>query len=344
MPAHHKALTVDPLLAEALDMLDMRLNGEREEAMAEMAAEEGLSIDDIYAQPAAEPQAIDDGQYEDDRPKPAKARPKPPTDDEKDQKEQLKQVVQGFAAKQAPNCPSDPPPMGVGRALVPVNQQLEAATIDEIDRQKSLKALDWQKKNEAMSKLRSEFIELVAKEADLKRALALSEDPRCAAFLNDLTSPRFRRSRWTVSGLAYKHGLKPHDLATIFRNYKLSQGTLKAIIAIPDVIDDIAKDARSYQEVCPRCDGLKLIDRRRKVDGEEQVEWLDCPNCAGSGAIRKAGSTEARKVLTEMAGYTKQKGPLVQQTFVNVHSVESVVEDLEDFNNAPIIDSTIIDG
>lgn len=326
----------DPALIEQLDLLDARILAERESEIGAALAEIGIEGSELYTVPDVK--VIDNQTYEDDAPP---SQPKPV---------RRSVVDAGGHRITHPHGSLDPRTMQV---TGPVREYLPPPppSPKELERRQERKALFRAKKEAELDRLHNAFIETLAEEGELKQALALSDNPKAESFLKDLSSPRYNRKKWTVSALAYKNGLKPSDLAQIWRRYNLAKGSITAISALPRVMQDIAEDARSTQEVCPRCDGMRIIERRIKESvtdprtgesGEtERVEWLDCPNCRGSGAVRKPGDRDARKVLTEMAEYTGKKVPLVSQTFVNMHNVESVVGDLEDLGNAPVIDSTL---
>lgn len=216
--------------------------------------------------------------------------------------------------------PEPPPP--------PTPAEIEAKLI----RKKKFKAED----DKYLDKLQNAFIEQLGDIEELKTALAQSETPKIQQFLKDLVSTKHKR--WTISAIATKNGVTPAMLSDIWRKYNLSKGMLVLLNGIPEVSEHIVIDAKSTKDVCSRCDGLGKIYGMPESD-DKPKPILDCPLCDGKGTVRKAGNSEARKLMFEAAGITNKRGPNVVITNTTVQ-VESVMDEIDKMMEAS---TTIID-
>jgi hypothetical protein len=195
------------------------------------------------------------------------------------------------------------------------------------------------KPNKFVDELHNEFIESLGQEKDLKLALSTSSNPKAAAFLQALTSPK--NSRKSLTRVARQCGLNPVEIAEILRDYHLSTALLEIVKGAPQVAKDVVYDAQTIQVDCPRCGGFGQIQNPR----DEQ--WEDCKRCIGTGMISKAGNSDARKLVSEAVGWSKSKsGGASIQVNINTRTerVESTIEELEriipdDYNsNTNVID------
>lgn len=200
------------------------------------------------------------------------------------------------------------------RMLLPPGETRESViqkTWDQVEREKHENA----------------FIESLGGIEEFKSALAMSSDAKIQGFFRALSDPESKD--FSVSEIAHEYGIKVADLATVFKDYKLSQGLINMISKAPDVANDIAEDARSVFVCCNRCDGVGEIPKRDNT-------WVKCPQCDGVGKTRRPGDVDARKMMFEAIGYSK-KGGLVN---VNVDargvSVENALADFDAIDASPL--------
>jgi hypothetical protein len=183
----------------------------------------------------------------------------------------------------------------------------------------------------------------------LKEALASSSQPKAHQLLADMLDPRYRK--WNVSQLARKAGIEPPQLLELWRSYSISRGISLLTQSAEHVARDIATDSRSKPVCCPRCDGWGVIERQVEAeesnmgrerpnpstDGEaatpvapsKVTESRRCPQCRGSGAVLESGDPASRKLMFEALGYTGKVGPMIQQTNIQINSIESALDGLE---------------
>ena len=98
-----------------------------------------------------------------------------------------------------------------------------------------------------------------------------------------------------------------------------------AIDATVPITGDVVEDAKSTQVCCGRCDGAGSI----RVALEAGYQWIECINCEGTGAVRKAGDQKAREYIYKATGFIKSESSLTVNTHVTTHSVESVIDELD---------------
>lgn len=149
---------------------------------------------------------------------------------------------------------------------------------------------------------------------EVRFALAASNDVRFRSFLECLNQPRFKRSRLATIAKACDI-----SLPQFFEFWQSSQKTIalaRAQSAIPDLIGDMAIDARSRMITCGRCDGYGVVadyadkDEDSKLEGSKVPDKVKpCPNCTDSpGKVREVGNQHARDRLLEVTGMTKKGG------------------------------------
>lgn len=110
--------------------------------------------------------------------------------------------------------------------------------------------------------------------------------------------------------LARKANIALQELQEIYTNGMRHIGLLKMATSLPDIMGDVAEDAKTTMEVCPRCDGFKIVPA-------PDNQTRDCPLCKGKGEIRRTGDKHARDLVFESAKLIKQSGPMfaIQQNF-----------------------------
>lgn len=181
------------------------------------------------------------------------------------------------------------------------------------------------KENRYIDEIHNEYLESLGNATDLKRALARSESPKAQQFLAELLNPK--NSKYSLTRLARRCDLSPTDIIDCFRQYHLSQATVEYLKAAPVVARDVVSDARTVEVECTRCDGFGEV-MHPKPDADGNSVWVKCPRCKGAGMQPKPGSSDARKLMAEVVGWTKNKS--AAQVTVNVNTgVESVIDEVE---------------
>lgn len=185
----------------------------------------------------------------------------------------------------------------------------------------------------------------------IARALEIasqSPDDKFDQMLKYMCDPRFGREL-SLYAIARRCNVSLRELTEMFRDSQMMEGTARMLNHVPDVMEDIAIDARSKMDVCPRCNGSgqeieKCSDcngskraseakgrptpiRCKTCEGKGKVSVGECLKCGGTGKIRVVGDEAARKLLMEATGQTGKKGPLVAQQF-NLTAGTQSLEDM----------------
>lgn len=152
--------------------------------------------------------------------------------------------------------------------------------------------------------------------AELTEALAAAgtSDEKAEMLMMMLMDPAFKRS--SLPMLAKQCGLSYAAVLKIITNHRIDQGILKMSAHAPQVLEDIAIDAKSRLVPCPACKGVGTIVKAKDKEGGP-IDVETCWSCEGEGKLRKVGDADARKLLMETMGLTGKKGPLVVQQFNN---------------------------
>jgi len=123
-----------------------------------------------------------------------------------------------------------------------------------------------------------------------------------------MQDPAYATCNFTT--LCRKANVTLHELQDLYTNGMRQLALLRMSNALPDIMADVAEDAKTRMENCPRCDGFMMLQQQ---DGSTR----ECPTCKGKGEIRRVGDKQARELMFESAKLIKQSGPLVaiQQNF-----------------------------
>lgn len=153
-----------------------------------------------------------------------------------------------------------------------------------------------------------------------------------------LTAPEWNAGP-KAGGLAAKArrcGISLPELVSYYSDYQKMHGTLAIANKLPEIHAQLAADALSKREFCPRCDGVgAVIDGYLDVDDGEggtkkQAQTRTCPQCKGSKDVEVAADPKARELVFEVAGITNKGGKgvtvAIQQNFNS--EVESTVMDV----------------
>ena len=151
---------------------------------------------------------------------------------------------------------------------------------------------------------------------EFKTALAMSEDPRFNLLLEQILDPANTGINYVV--MARRANVTLAEMHNFWKEYNHHRGMIRMVGHMPDVMEDIAKDARSTVENCPSCHGA----------GEK--DGIPCKRCNQTGEVRLPGDNNSRQLLFEALGY-KQKGPLVaiQQNFDSGSLVEQTSKEIQ---------------
>lgn len=144
-----------------------------------------------------------------------------------------------------------------------------------------------------------------------KLDLFLRDEPELQDFLAAMHDPAYGNLSFVT--LCKKFNVSLGKLQSIYTDGMRHIGLLRMSTALPEVMADVAEDAKSRTVTCSRCDGLKVV---RLPVGSEQLD-RPCPACSGKGEIRTPGDKHARDLVFESMKLTGQAGPLVaiQQNF-----------------------------
>jgi len=133
-------------------------------------------------------------------------------------------------------------------------------------------------------------VEAVAQIPELAEVLKISDDPRVRRFLAVLATPRYRN--YKPATLARKFGLTPDEFANIWRDHALRMATFRALKALPQVVEDLIREAKPTMTACPRRGG----------SGEIATTGVVCLDCEGSGKARQPGNPHAIDLLFQLVG------------------------------------------
>lgn len=161
--------------------------------------------------------------------------------------------------------------------------------------------------NPAMDKPFRTLMDAIPRE-DLMRALA--SQPQGSPFrdlLAEMTTDPGPGIPPLLVTQCRKVGVTMPMVLNLFKDAKLTEGTIRMHAGLPDVMGDVAEDARSRMRMCSRCHGKGVVLQ----DGKEEV----CAHCEGTGKVRIVGDRHARDLMFESAGLTKKRGPLIEQNF-----------------------------
>ena len=161
-------------------------------------------------------------------------------------------------------------------------------------------------------------IDKLVPRSELASALSSQSDQRFILLVQRLLDPDY--SKHKLSTLCRSLDLNIRDMVEGFRDAKILEGWLRASLHLPDVMEDVAIDAKSRQVVCARCEGSGKIFRGKGDDAEQ----VNCPECSGDGQVRKSGDKDARNLMFESIGLTGKRGPLIAQQFNTLDGTESL--------------------
>lgn len=142
-------------------------------------------------------------------------------------------------------------------------------------------------KNPKQDKQMNDFWVTIDKDA-LKDALCEAGDDRSLALATAIMNPKFRTQ--SMSKICRQYQITLQTLNDLWRKHNLTLGLINMASRLPKVMGDVAQDAESHYEVCPRCDGLGTISDQvasaphaegDKGGGPIEIE-RQCPKCKGA--------------------------------------------------------------
>lgn len=140
----------------------------------------------------------------------------------------------------------------------------------------------------------------------------LMEDAELETFARALKDPEYQD--YSFIALCRRFAVSLSRLQSLYTDGMRHLGLLRMSTELPQVMADVAEDAKSRMVPCNRCDGIGVI----KTGGtEEDGGARECPVCKGGKTIRVTGDKHARDLMFESMKLTGQTSPLVSinQTF-----------------------------
>lgn len=149
-------------------------------------------------------------------------------------------------------------------------------------------------------------------ESGSKQALQLAEM---------LQDPRYspESSNFSFFSLCDRSGLTLKDVAHLYEQHQGIVAKVRLMKHIPEVLEDVAIDAKSKDLPCVYCLGTGKALQQDRSTGEFVPTGFPCPECKGQGSTRQIGDKDARALVFETAGFTR-KGPLIDQRSVTINA------------------------
>lgn len=154
---------------------------------------------------------------------------------------------------------------------------------------------------------------------DFQQALAASTDKRFREYLRQLTLPKNRNKK--CSTIAKIMDISLAEFIDFLRTSYRAQAMSVAAMRLPAITSDMADDAMTQKEACGRCDGWGFVGVKEEEMPELPIDdgpipggvrpmgtkfVRDCPNCAGTGKLKKPGDAHARTSLMLMNGISSK--------------------------------------
>jgi len=148
--------------------------------------------------------------------------------------------------------------------------------------------------------------------------LARSSDERMRRLASEAMLPELKGS--SFAKLAERLGLNFHMISEEYRAIKKSEGYIAAARHLPEIMEQVAEEAKSRVEVCETCDGLgnvpdiKAFDElcavadARQTARPTEAPRMKCKNCKGAGEIFIQGDVDRLKLVFDTFGLTGKGG------------------------------------
>lgn len=164
------------------------------------------------------------------------------------------------------------------------------------------------------------FLDAIPREHFLGVLAAQPEESRLRSLLALMTADY---SSYThpplLVTLCKKAGVTMQDIMNLMKDHAVAEGTVKMMLSLPQVMEDVGQDAKTRVRTCTVCLGRGHVtiaeqDADGKLTGDSHEE--DCLNCEMTGKVREIGDKHSRELLFETAELTnKPRGPLINQNF-----------------------------
>lgn len=134
----------------------------------------------------------------------------------------------------------------------------------------------------------------------LLEVLKASGEPKFQGLATYLENSKDQKEkRWTLAEMCGFLRIKPAEVAQLFKETMLAEGSIRQMQLAPQIMESNARAAIGRRVPCPTCGGTRML-------GD-----LPCQTCE-DGWVDEAGDSDALKVFAESAGLTnREKGPLV---------------------------------
>tara|TARA_R110000868_G_scaffold411621_1_gene706456 strand:+ start:1074 stop:1859 length:786 start_codon:yes stop_codon:yes gene_type:complete len=161
------------------------------------------------------------------------------------------------------------------------------------------------------------FIETIGEEID---------NPKISKFLSYIG----KTENPSFTECAKKAGLTQKELATVWRDRKVSRAYYRIVNRMEEQADKVVDDSMGQKKACRRCDGLKRIEVPEVMrDFFEGNTTAICPECDGVGYTLATGSAPHAQMIWEKMGWSKARGGISVNLNMSDHMGDSTVNELE---------------
>lgn len=171
--------------------------------------------------------------------------------------------------------------------------------------------------------------------------LALSEQPEMRALALRINHPMgIEDTQCSVAKLAENLGLNAKQLTDEFTVLMKQDGFVRMVQHLPEVMEQIAEDAKSRHEECAACQGTGEITRKVNVGTEDETEETDrCVACKGTGQVYVLGDEMRLRLMFETLELVGKRGPGVNIDMRKIVAGESL-SDLSQ-SIAPLLEGNV---
>lgn len=163
---------------------------------------------------------------------------------------------------------------------------------------------------------------------ELAHALGDADDTRAMQLANLMLDPEYAKT--TVGVLANKVGLTTSSVIEAYRKRKVAESTAIILKHAPQIMEDVAEDAKSRIVVCPTCKGEKVVEIRTP----DRVTCAPCLTCEQTGKVKESGDNNARKLVFESIGLIGKTVPLIDARKVVIGDDDGLEETLKNIARA----------
>ena len=135
--------------------------------------------------------------------------------------------------------------------------------------------------------------------AHMAQVLDNSPDPRVQKLVSDLHTPT--HDILSIARLAERHGLNYHDLSDEYTRLRKSEGFIRAAHHIPEIMEQVAEDAKNKWIECDTCHGAGQIDSKKGIVPCTARGCVD-------GKVYVPASIDHLKLMFNTFGLTKADG------------------------------------